>query len=295
MRLSVLFIFILGLTHCGNKPSSIDLQGHRGARGLAPENTIPSFKLAVDHGATTLELDLVVSKDRQLVISHEPWFNPVFTTKPDGAALDTSEQKKYNLYRMNYEEIAQFDVGKRVHPDFPEQKAMAVSKPLFKDMVRDIDAYVKEKGKKPIRYNIEVKSSAKWYDRMVPNPAAYAQLVLEAINELGIKDRCNVQSFDFEILKQVHAQDSTIRLDVLIGGGEPIESVIEKLGFKPYSWNPYFTNVTDSIVEHAHAINMSVIPWTVNEPKDMKMLVEMGVDGIITDYPNRFWEINALK
>lgn len=295
MRLFVLLIFILGLTHCGNKPSGIDLQGHRGARGLAPENTIPSFKLAVDHGATTLELDLVVSKDRQLVISHEPWFNPVFTTKPDGLALDTSEQKHYNLFLMNYEEIAQFDVGKRGHPNFPEQKSMPAIKPLFKDMVRELDAYVKVKGINPIRYNIEVKSSAKWYDNMVPNPVTYAKMVVDAINELGIKHRCNVQSFDFEILKQVHVQDSSIRLDVLIGGKESIESVIEKLGFKPYSWNPYFTNITDSIVAHAHAINMSVIPWTVNEPKDMKMLVEMGVDGIITDYPNRFWEIKALK
>jgi glycerophosphoryl diester phosphodiesterase len=130
---------------------------------------------------------------------------------------------------------------------------------------------------------------------MVPNPAAYAQLVIEAIYDWGIKERCNVQSFDFEILKQVRAQDASIRLDVLIGGREPIESVIEKLGFKPYSWNPYFTNLNDSIVAHAHSMQMSVIPWTVNEMKDMKKLVDMGVDGIITDYPNRFQEMKASK
>lgn len=247
--------------------------------------------MAVVHGATTLKLDFVASKDRQLVIFREQWFNPVFTTKPDGVALDTSEQKYYNQYLMNYEEIAQFDVGKHGHPDFPEQKSLPAIKPLLKDMVRELDAYVKVKGINPIRYNIEVKSSAKWYDNTVPNPVDYAKMIVDAINELGIKRRCNLQSFDFEILKQVHAQDSSIRLDVLIGGRESIESVIEKLGFKPYSWNPYFSYLTDSIVAYAHAINMLVIPLTVNEPIDMKM----EVDGIITDYSNRFWEIKDLK
>ncbi|TNE72963.1 glycerophosphodiester phosphodiesterase [bacterium] len=276
---------------CSDSKSTFDIQGHRGTRGLAPENTIPAFKLAVDHGSTTLELDVAVSKDGQLVISHEPWFNPVFTTKPDGTALDSTEEKKYLFYQMNYDEISAFDVGLRTNPKFPEQQSIPSAKPLFKEMVQQIDAYTKKKGLKSVRYNIEIKSSKSWYGELVPQPDEFAKLTIAAIYELGIAKRCNVQSFDLEILRQMRAQDPSIRLDVLNGGGESLESLTEKLGFTPYSWNPYFTNVNDSVLAHAHQLGMTVIPWTVNEKKDMENLLIMGVDGIITDYPNRLSSI----
>ena len=159
-RLLLLF-FCIATTSCSiipaDNPKEVDfeLHGHRGARGLAPENTIPAFRKAVLFDVHSLELDIVVSKDSQIVISHEPSFNPVFTTLPNGLPLSTSAAKAYNFYKMNYDEIRRFDVGLRIHPDFPEQETQAVFKPTLKEMVLDIDSFTDSLGKKRVHFILE--------------------------------------------------------------------------------------------------------------------------------------------
>src|SRR6185436_12863608 len=116
-------------------PVTFDKQGHRGCRGLFPENTIPAMKNALDLGVTTLEMDAVITKDKQVVLSHEPWFGEEITTKPDGTYMGNREERKFNIYWMTYEDVKTFDVGMKPHPRFPRQKKMKVVKPLLTDVI----------------------------------------------------------------------------------------------------------------------------------------------------------------
>ena len=298
-RLLLLF-FCIATTSCSiipaDNPKEVDfeLHGHRGARGLAPENTIPAFRKAVLFNVHSLELDIVVSKDSQIVISHEPSFNPVFTTLPNGLPLSTSAAKAYNFYKMNYDEIRRFDVGLRIHPDFPEQETQAVFKPTLKEMVLDIDSFTDSLGKKRVHFNIDIKSSSSGYDINVPNPQKFIRLLLDLIKELGIHQRCIVQSFDLEVLKELHLQDPSITISVLTTNKPTVDQLIESLGFTPAIWAPSYFGLTRATVQTYHRKNIRVIPWTVNESRYMENLIAIGVDGLITDYPNRYQAIAPI-
>jgi glycerophosphoryl diester phosphodiesterase len=283
------------LVGCSSSTIKYDIQGHRGARGLAPENTLPSFFTALDYGSKTLELDVVISSDEQIVVSHEPWFNAVFTTKPDGTPLDTSEVKVYNFFEMTLDSIQQFDVGLRKNAHYPEQIPQAAYKPSLAQVVQQSDEYAKKTKREVPFYNIELKSSSAWYGKKVPQPQRFVELVLNEINRLGIQNRCNVQSFDLEILKQVKQQSPQIRMAVLVDRNQTPEFIEQKLGFLPEIWSPYYTQLSDSLILSLHEKGRKVIPWTVNDTSAMKSLLLSGVDGIITDYPNRLQEILRTK
>ncbi len=131
-----------------------DLQGHRGARGLLPENSIPGFLLALEYGVDTIEMDVVVSADSQVVVSHEPWMSAEICSHPDSTAVDEEEAMSLNLFTMSYERIALFDCGSRGNERFPEQEPMSVAKPLLVDALRAVESAAET----PVRYNIEIKS-----------------------------------------------------------------------------------------------------------------------------------------
>jgi glycerophosphoryl diester phosphodiesterase len=283
------FCFILLLTMCTVSPPvyDFDLQGHRGARGLAPENTIPSFLIAIDHGVDTIELDLVVTSDRKLLVSHEPWFDYKISTKPDGNPVAEDEQMEFNIFEMSYEETQAFDVGKRGHLLFPEQEPMTTTKPLLKDAVREIDAYVNEKGLEPVWYNVETKSRPEWYGVMSPQPEDFAAILYEELKEIGILDRVIVQSFDPATLIAFRKLDDGVQQAMLVSEETPMQTYLDVLGYTPEIWSPYYQLVTPEIIRDAEMNGMKVIPWTINERDDMIRLLEMGVDGIITDYPDR--------
>lgn len=274
---------------CTSSPPvyDFDLQGHRGARGLAPENTIPSFLIAIDHGVDTIELDLVVTSDRKLLVSHEPWFDYKISTKPDGNPVTEEEQMDFNIFEMTFEETQIFDVGIRGHELFPEQQPMAATKPLLKDAVREIDAYVKEMGLEPVWYNVETKSRPEWYGVMTPQPEEFAALLYEELKELGILDRVIVQSFDPATLIAFRKLDDGVKQAMLVFEETPMQTYLDILGYTPEIWSPYFPLVTPDMIRDAAIKEMKVIPWTINERDEMIRLLEMGVDGIITDYPDR--------
>ncbi len=267
-----------------------DLQGHRGARGLLPENTIPGFLIAIDHGVNTIEFDLVVTKDRQLLVSHEPWFHHHISTKPDGTPVTSEEQMEFNIFEMTYEETRQFDVGKRGHVNFPEQQPMEVTKPLMRDAIRAIEVYVEQQGLAPVFYNIETKSNPDLYGIMYPYPEEYAQLLYDELiflnQEFDLLDRIIIQSFDPATLIQLRGLNDRIAQAILVSGDDSIQKLIDALGYTPEIWSPNYRYVTREIVTDAHTRGMKVIPWTVNNIAEMRLLLEMNVDGIITDYPD---------
>ena len=272
-------------------PPAFDVQGHRGCRGLMPENTIPAFLKALDLGVTTLELDVVISKDRQVVVSHEPYVNAAFSIAPDGRPVDKKDEKNLVLYQMDYVDIKRYDVGSAGNPAYPEQQKIKTWKPLLSEVIAQAEAYRKTKNLPAFSYNIELKSEPSEYNRSQPEPAEFCNLV-QAITKQLPPGRIIIQSFDFAILRQWKQQTTAgkyqkVRLAALVENLRSPEKNLDELGFKPDVYSPYYRLLTRDKIAGLHAQGIQVIPWTVNQPSDMKRLKEWGVDGIISDYPDR--------
>jgi glycerophosphoryl diester phosphodiesterase len=285
----VILMFLLGLACTQTAPNyDYDLQGHRGARGLLPENTIPGFLRAIDEGVDTIELDLAVTADSMLIVSHEPWFNHVISTKPDGEPVSEEEEQSLNIYEMTYEETRQYDVGRRGNENFPDQEPMVVTKPLLSEAVLAIETYVEQNGLMPVRYNIETKSRPEWYGVYTPQPNVFSRLLYDQLVALDVLDRSTVQSFDPSTLIEMNKIDPDVSLAMLVfEESQSVERMTEILGFTPDIWSPNYRLVTPLLVDKTDQMGMQLIPWTVNDRDEMIRLLEMGVDGIITDYPNR--------
>lgn len=268
--------------------AKFDLQGHRGARGLLPENSIPAFIKAVDLGVRTIELDVVVNKENKLIVSHEPFMNHDICLDSRGDSIPTEKAKQHNIYQMGQEYLQQFDCGSIGNPRFPKQKAMKTFKPTLKQAIRAIEKHIKDNDLEPVFYNIETKSTVAGDSIFHPKPKKFAQLLYDEISDLKIKDRVFVQSFDVRTLQVMKKIDEEIPLVLLIENELSIEKNIELLGFTPSVYSPYFKLLTKESVRQAHNLGMKVIPWTVNEKSDMKKMISLRVDGLITDYPDRF-------
>jgi len=269
-----------------NKNSTVKFQGHRGCRGLMPENTIPAFIKALEY-VQILELDVVVSKDNKVIVSHDPWIEANICSHPDGRAITEAEEKQLKILDLDYLEIKTFDCGRRGNPKFPNQEKLPAYKPSLIDMVSEVDQHCKDHGISLPFYDIEIKSKAAWYDDYTPRPEVYVKLILAELYELGIEARCNLQSFDVNILEEVHKQDPKIMQAYLIENLHGFEKNMNKLSFTPDIYSPYYKFVTKKLAAKVHDKEMRLIPWTVNEIKDMEKMIENGVDGIITDYPDR--------
>ncbi len=300
MRVTLLLLFCM--INLSLAPPIFDLEGHRGCRGLMPENTIPAFLKALDVGVTTLEMDVVISRDKQVVVSHEPYFNAAFSIAPNGIPVDKKEQKNLVLYQMDYADIKRYDVGSNGNSAYPEQQKIKTHKPLLSEVIEQAEAYRKIKNLPVFSYNIEIKSEPSEYSKSQPEPAAFCDLVLailkkQLLPERVHPDRANpgrivIQSFDFAVLKHWKQQIETgkyptVRLSALVENIRSPEKNIEELGFKPDIYSPYFRLLSQEKIARLHEQNIKVIPWTVNQRDDMKRLKEWGVDGLITDYPDR--------
>jgi glycerophosphoryl diester phosphodiesterase len=261
-----------------------EIHGHRGFRGYYPENTLTSFKEAVKIGVDAIELDVIISKDSQVVVSHEPWFNYRFCTDPSGERVRALKQG--NLYKMDYAEIRKYDCGSRPDKEFPLQKPSPEYKPLLSEVIRAIDQFCSDNGLPLTTYNIEIKSGkigdGKWH----PEPQRIAELLHAVLKESGINDRILVQSFDIRSLQAMHRLEPELRLGLLIANTGSVEHNIRKLGFTPYMYNPALKLTKEHTVKQVHEHGCKIYPWTVNREADMKKLMEMGVDGLITDYPD---------
>lgn len=263
-----------------------DVQGHRGARGLMPENTIPAFMAAIDTGVTTIEMDLAVTKDKKVIVSHEGWMSSLICLDPSGNPIDRKNEKKHNIYQMTYDQVMQYDCGSKPFDRFPHQKKMAATKPLLVDVILAIENYIKGHNLYEVDYNIEIKSEPEGDNKFHPKPQEFSDLVFNLINEYLPWERVVIQSFDFRVLKYWHEKHPEVRLAVLVENLNTIDENIKALGFTPSIYSPEFTLLSKSEIKRCHDLKMRVIPWTVNDRKEMEELKLWGVDGIITDYPD---------
>ncbi len=262
-----------------------EVHGHRGSRGLLPENTIPAFLRALDLGCDFIELDVVLTKDHQVVISHEPWMEPTICNDPQGNEI--ADGKAHNIYRMTLAEVQRYDCGSRPHPKFPEQEQLASFKPSLRELVETADEHALLAGLMNPSYNIEIKSDPQWYGEYQPEPTVYVEAVLAMIDSVGIADRCIIQSFDPAILEEVHRQAKHIKLALLVENDQGLRSNLERLTFTPAIYSPKHTLVDKELVKELRRLDMELLVWTVNEPEEIRRMLDLGVDGMISDYPDR--------
>lgn len=273
-------------------PAAFETQGHRGCRGLMPENTIAAMYNAIDLGVTTLEMDLAISADRQVVVSHDPYFSENITTTPEGGYLSKSAAASRLLYSMPYDSIRKYDVGLKPHPDFPKQQKLAAIKPLLATLIDSAEAYAKTKGRVML-YNIEIKSKAANDGKKHPPVAEFVALAMNVINSKGITARTCIQSFDLRALQVMHQQYPGVTTSLLVESNETktLPQLIAALGFTPTIFSPHFSLVNAALIETCRKEKMRLIPWTVNDLNEIRRLKALGVDGIISDYPDLFQQL----
>ena len=309
-----LIALLLGLATA--TAQAFDLQGHRGARGLAPENTLEGFALALSLGVTTLELDLAMTRDDVLVVSHDRRLNPDHTRGPDGNFLAAEGPP---IRTLTLAELQRYDVG-RLRPGSAYAAAFPEQRPVDGARIPTLAALfdqVARAGAHHVRFNIETKitptSAAE-----TPDPEAFATAVAAAIRAAGLTARTSVQSFDWRTLmalKRIAPEIERVCLTAealnfdTIKRGEPGPSPwtagldIDEFGAVPRLvaaagcavWSPLYRNAKPDDVAAARTLGLKVIPWTVNERADMERLIALGVDGLITDYPDRLRAVMAAR
>ncbi len=296
---------------------SFDLQGHRGARGLAPENTLTAFDTAMTIGVTTLELDVGVTKDGVVVVLHDRTLNPDIARDPSGAWIST---KDIAVNSLTLAELKRFDVG-RLRPESNYAKTFATQAPNDGERIptlRELFDRVNAKNATHIRFNIETKLSP-----LAPNetlaPEPFVRAVIAEIRAAKLTDRATLQSFDWRTLRiaeRVAPEITTVYLTSQQAAGDTVQA--DRPGKSPWLagfdvddhggsvpkllaaiearvWSPNARDLTEAKVKEAQALRLSVIPWTVNEAADMARLIEWGVNGIITDYPHRLRKVMSAK
>jgi glycerophosphoryl diester phosphodiesterase len=266
---------------------AFEIQAHRGGRALFPENTLQAFCHAATLGIRVLELDLLVSKDHQIVVSHDPWLSAPLCSDLHGQPLSIEDRLRYVLYEMRYADIASFDCG-LPHPSFPGQVRVAAFKPLLSRVFSEIDSYMATAGMKGrMIYNLEIKS---WPDKdglFHPPPDRYAALVVRLVEAAGLSLQVRIQSFDERVVREAWKLNPRLCYGLLIDEAENTSQMLRQLGFVPGYVNPHVSLVDREITEALHEQGIGMIPWTVNRREEMLAMKQIGAEGIITDYPER--------
>jgi len=292
-----------------------DLEAHRGGRALLPENTLPAFANALSMGVDTLELDVGVTADGEIVVSHERGLNPDLARGADGAYIAAPGTP---LVKLRLDEVRTYDVG-QIRPNsayakqFPDQRAMPGTRI---PTLRELFALVRKSGNSRVRFNIETKIDPNHPDDTL-DPQAFVTKLLGLIETEAFSDRVLIQSFDWRTLQLVQQQAPkipTVYLTLQRGSGQTValdKATSWTAGFNPADhggslprtikaaggaiWSPYFGDVTATLVTEAHALGLRVVVWTVNKREDMARMIELGVDGIISDRPDLLRQVAGEK
>lgn len=287
---------------------ALDIQGHRGARGLAPENTLPAFARALGIGVSTLELDCAVTKDSVVVVSHDSTLNPDITRGPDGKWL---EGEGPPIRNFTYDELKRYDVG-RIKPGSAYEKRFPHQQPVDgtrMPRLADVFALARKAGNEQVRFNIETKISPLHPERTV-SPEEFARAFIAVIRKERMEKRATLQSFDWRTLQIVQQEAPEITTVYLTAQQDFMNNLQADQSESPWTagfhvsryggsiprvvkaaggavWSPYSGELTREQVREAQSLGLKVVVWTLNEPADMRRLIEWGVDGIISDYPDR--------
>jgi len=301
----------IGLALFSFRAAGVDLQGHRGARGLAPENTLAGFRTALAIGVTTLETDLALTRDGVLVLSHEPRLAAV-QTRSDGRWLSEDGAP---FATLDYAELDRYDVG-RLNPDskyaaqWPEQRPADGQRIPTLTALFDLARGSRTPSGNPVRFNVETKVTP---SAEVPTAdvEVFARAVVAEIERAGMIDRTTIQSFDWRTLLAVRRLEprlATVCLTIesndmntvrpaadgaspwhagLKAGehGDSLPRLVQAAGCS--TWSPFWRNLTPGLLAGAHALGLKVVVWTVNDPAELERLALLGVDGLISDYPDR--------
>lgn len=294
MKRTYLFIALasLGLSAQAQK---FDLQGHMGARGLMPENTVGGMLRALDLGVKTLNMDVVITKDSLPVLSHEPYFNHEISLTPAGKEISLKDEKKYNIFKMDYEQVKKFDVGSKTHGRFPGQQKYKAYKPLLAEVIDSAEAHARATKRPKPYYNIETSLIRKGDVEFQPEASVFVELIMDVVKQKKIGKRVMIQSIDIRTLQYLHEKYPKVKTALIIDEKVEFEKNIETLGFKPTVYSPYYVLVGKSLVERCHEMGVKIIPWTVNSVKELNYLIDLGVDGVITDFPNIYQMIKPVK
>jgi len=316
----VFAVAVAGLLAAALPAAAIDLQGHRGARGLAPENTLASFRRAIEIGVTTLETDLALTSDDVLVLSHDPKLNPALTRTADGRwlpgdgppirSIASSELRAYDVGRIDPSQEYAKTWTRQAAADGERMPTLAQLFALARDALSP--------GGRPVRFSIETKLTP---SDAVPTASAeeFARAIVREVTAAGLTERVTVQSFDWRSLRALKRSAPSIRTVCLTIEAEGMNTVrADASGTSPWhdglrradfggslprtvqaagcaTWSPFWRNLTPQLVAEAHGLGLAVVPWTVNEPADIERMLDLGVDGLITDYPDRARGILAKR
>lgn len=312
---NILFTGVFLLAAQFYSSQSFDKQAHRGGKSLYPENTIPAMKNALQMNVTTLEMDLAITKDKKVILSHDAFLSPELVTKPDGTYIPKDSGFYYKIYEMPYAKIKTFDVGLKKLDRYSDQKKMKAQKPLFSDVIDACEAYARELKRPLPYYNIETKTRPFSDNIFHPEPEEFVDLMMKIIVEKKIQDRVIIQSFDPRTLEIIHKEYPEIKTALLVERVDDkklaqqqahfknippekfkmypdhlngVAGDMKFLSFTPTIYSPENTLVTPQLIKECHALGMQVIPWTVNTKERLKELKDMGIDGVISDDPRIF-------
>lgn len=294
--------------------SAFDLQGHRGARGLAPENTISAFARAIGIGVTTLETDIAVTRDGMLVLAHDPRLNADLVRTPDGRWLAGAGPA---IHSLTFEELRRYDIG-RVNPESRYARQFPEQKPADGERFPRLDELFElaRRSGPALRLNLEIKITPE-SGADTPDPERFAALVVEAVRAAGFADRVTIQSFDWRpllVVRRIAPEIATACLTIesgnfnTVGAADPspwhaqlrraehggsLPRLVQAAGCK--TWSMFWRNLSPELAAEAKSLGLVVLPWTVNDPPEMHQLIVMGVDGLITDYPDRLRRVMAER
>lgn len=271
-----------------NSFPAVEVHGHRGCRGLHPENTLQAFRHALALGVDVLEMDVVLSADGQVVVSHEPWFSPTICLAPDGKPLPSvAVATPPNLYTLPYSTIQTYDCGLTQHPGFPEQKSSPAYKPLLREVLQDAELRTQELGRPAVKFSIELKSTSDGDGVFHPAPEAFVLAVVQELERAQVLARTTLLCFDKRVLQAARIFYPALPLCLLVEDEMPFEEHLRELGFVPAVYGPSHHLVTPELVQQLLSFTIQLVPWTVNELPDMERVLASRPAGITTDYPDR--------
>ncbi len=278
IRISLILFFFISCS----SDNRFDVQGHRGAAGLFPENTIEGFLETIKLGVTTLEMDVVITKDLKVIVSHEPWISNIKCIDKRGYNISDNILDE-NIFKMTFEEIQNYDCGFLFSKKNNIETKFSVVKPLLSEVILNVEKNSKSK----IRYNIEIKSHVEGDGVFHPRYDQFTDLVVSDIISKNIKERTTIQSFDFRVLKYINNKYPEIKLSMLVDNEYDYRNIFSDLNFYPDIYSPNYKSLKPEIVEKLKSKKIKIIPWTVNSYDDITETFNMGVDGLISDYPDR--------
>lgn len=263
------------------------VHAHRGGAALYPENTILAMTHAAAIGVPVMELDLHVTKDSMVVVSHDAYLNHIKALTPEGDTIPPDSDRNYKIYAMTYDSLRRYDVGSRPNPAWPERKNVKCSVPLATDLIDSVELLTGSNGMTPVSYNIEIKSDPSKDGVYSPDYKTFADLCMKVLLSKNLGDRLLVQCFDVRTLNYLHEKYPSVRLSYLVEDKDAtFEELMSRLNFVPQVYSPESDMLTEEVVEKVRAKGMEAAPWTVDDRQEVERLKQLGVDAIITNQPD---------